>query len=306
MSKVSDYSESSMKSWSISEIETRYKPNEGSSYKGNVGAGWVLKDRTESTNNGITEIRFKFGLSNNWHFVNFIPFFGQATSVIIASINASLPWRSAYFDHDTGIFLSNDLNSARRKQYDIRIGEAEGLLEKGEFVAAHNKFAQAWRDSNDSSIKDKLKNCLDSTKLAAEGQSLFDSGEFSEAASKFRAACLLSNVSKIYSKFSNSLAVANIAAKAQTLLNSGEFSEAAAKFQAAYLLSNVSKISSKFYKSLAAANIAAEAQTLLKDDIEEVDVEEQESDGEVEGNLAEPVIDVLGGHSVGEVEFTTE
>lgn len=146
MSKVSDYSESSMKSWSISEIETRYKPNEGSSYKGNVGAGWVLKDRTESTNNGITEIRFKFGLSNNWHFVNFIPFFGQATSVIIVSINASLPWRIAYFDHDTGIFLSNDLDSARRKQYDIRIDEEEGLLEKSEFIAAHNKFAQAWRD----------------------------------------------------------------------------------------------------------------------------------------------------------------
>ena len=57
---------------------------------------------------------------------------------------------------------------------------------------------------------------------------------------------------------------------------------------------------------LAAANIEVEAQTLLEDDVEEVDVEEQESDEEVEGNLAEPVIDVLGDHSVGEVEFTTE
>ncbi|MCC8461055.1 MAG: hypothetical protein LN545_03585 [Candidatus Megaira endosymbiont of Carteria cerasiformis] len=263
MSKVSDYSESSMKSWSISEIETRYKPNEGSSYKGNVGAGWVLKDRTESTNNGITEIRFWFGPSNNWHFVNFIPFFGQATSVIIASINESLPWRSAYFDHDTGIFLSNDLDSARRKQYDIRIGEAEGLLEKGEFIAAHNKFAQAWRDSNDSSIKDKLKNCLDSTTLPAEAQTLFNSGKFSEAVVKFEQAHNGASVTTVKNKLKNCLDSTKFAAEGQSLFDSGEFSEAAANFQLAYLLSNVREIYTKFSNYRAVANIAAKAQTLL-------------------------------------------
>jgi hypothetical protein len=90
------------------------------------------------------------------------------------------------------------------------------------------------------------------------------------------------------------------------LFNSGKFSEAAAKFEAASSLSNINKIYSKFSNCLAAANIATKAQTSSEDDGEEVDVEEQESDEEVEGNLVEPVIDVLGDHSVGEIEFTTE
>ena len=303
MSKVSDYSESSMKSWSISEIETRYKPNEGSSYEGNVGAGWVLKDRTESTNNGITEIRFWFGPSNYWHFVNCIPLFGQVSSGIIASINASLPLRSAYFDHDTGIFLSNDKNEVRRKQSDIRIGEAEGLLEKGEFIVADNKFAQAWRGSNDSSIKDKLKNCLDSTKLALEAQTLLNSGKFSEAAVKFEQAHNGASVTSVKDKLKNCEDSTKLAAEGQNLFDSGKFSEALDKFDEACKLSNITTIK----------NIFLEIAKNQKETVENEGVfsifaeEQQESNAEVEGNPAESTKDVLGNHSErGEVDFTTE
>ena len=142
--------------------------------------------------------------------------------------------------------------------------------------------------------------------IAIDAQTLLNSGKFSEAVVKFAQAHNGASVTSDKDKLKNCLDSAKLAAEGQTLLNSGKFSEAAAKFQAAYSLSNISEISSKFSSCLAAANIEVEAQTLLEDDVEEVDVEEQESDEEVEGNLAEPVIDVLGDHSVGEVEFTTE
>lgn len=131
---------------------------------------------------------------------------------------------------------------------------------------------------------------------------MFDSGEFSEAAAKFQAAYLLSNVSKIYSKFSNSLAVANIAAKAQTLLNSGKFSEAAVKFDEACKLSNIPTIKNIFLQ------IAKNKKKVVEDEgiFSLFDREKQESNAEVKGNPAGSTTDVLGDHSVGEVEFTKE
>ncbi|NBY35542.1 MAG: hypothetical protein EBQ62_04530, partial [Alphaproteobacteria bacterium] len=83
-------------------------------------------------------------------------------------------------------------------------------------------------------------------------------------------------------------------------------SEAVVKFAQAHNGASVTSIKDKLKNCEASTKIAADAQTLLEDDVEEVDGEEQESEEEVEDNLAESVIDVLGDHSVGEVEFTTE
>ena len=265
MSKVSDYSEARIKNvknysnnTSAGLIKVEYDVTEGSYIAEGAlsGAGVALTGAFL----GIGLIIATGGMAGPLVAAGAMlggPAAGTVTGVLIDKSKHHV----LYFDSVTEEFVGNDIDEARRKQYDIRIGEGQSLLNQGKFTEARDKFAQAWRDSNDSSIYNKYANCRDSISIAVD---------------------------------------------AQTLLNSGEPSEAAAKFQAAYSLSNISEISSKFSSCLAAANIEVEAQTLLEDDVEEVDVEEQESDEEVEGNLAEPVIDVLGDHSVGEVEFTTE
>jgi thioredoxin-like negative regulator of GroEL len=355
MSKVSDYSEARIKNvknysnnTSAGLIKVEYDVTEGSYIAEGAlsGAGVALTGAFL----GIGLIIATGGMAGPLVAAGAMlggPASGTVTGVLIDKSKHHV----LYFDSVTEEFVGNDIDEARRKQYDIRIGEGQSLLNQGKFTEARDKFAQAWRDSNNSSIynkyancrdsisiavdaqtllnigkfseavvkfaqahngasvtsiKDKLKNCEDSAKLAADSQTLLNSGKFSEAVVKFAQAHNGASVTSVKDKLKNCLDSTKLAAEGQTLLNSGEPSEAAAKFQAAYSLSNISEISSKFSSCLAAANIEVEAQTLLEDDVEEVDVEEQESDEEVEGNLAEPVIDVLGDHSVGEVEFTTE
>jgi len=310
MSKVSDYSEARIKNvknysnnTSAGLIKVEYDVTEGSYIAEGAlsGAGVALTGAFL----GIGLIIATGGMAGPLVAAGAMlggPAAGTVTGVLIDKSKHHV----LYFDSVTEEFVGNDIDEARRKQYDIRIGEGQSLLNQGKFTEARDKFAQAWRDSNDSSIYNKYANCRDSISIAVDAQTLLNIGKFSEAVVKFAQAHNGASVTSVKDKLKNCLDSTKLAAEGQTLLNSSEPSEAAAKFQAAYSLSNISEISSKFSSCLAAANIEVEAQTLLEDDVEEVDVEEQESDEEVEGNLAEPVIDVLGDHSVGEVEFTTE
>jgi tetratricopeptide (TPR) repeat protein len=231
---------------------------------------------------------------------------GPAAGTVTGMLKDKYKHHAYYFDNVTEEFVGSAIDKAQRKQYEIRIGEGQSLLNQGKFTEARDKFAQAGRDSNDSSIYNNYANCRDSISIAIDAQTLLNSGEFSEAVVKFAQAHNGASVTSIKDKLKNCEASAKLAADAQTLLNSGEFSEAVVKFAQAHNGTSVTSVKDKLKNCEDSTKIAADAQTLLEDDVEEVDVEEQESEEEVEDNLAESVIDVLGDHSVGEVEFTTE
>ena len=351
MSKVSDYSEARIKNvknysnnTSAGLIKVEYDVTEGSYIAEGAlsGAGVALTGAFL----GIGLIIATGGMAGPLVAAGAMlggPAAGTVTGVLIDKSKHHV----LYFDSVTEEFVGNDIDEARRKQYDIRIGEGQSLLNQGKFTEARDKFAQAGRDSNDSSIYNNYANCRDSISIAIDAQTLLNSGEFSEAVVKFAQAHNGASVTSIKDKLKNCEDSAKLAADAQTLLNSGQLSEAATKFEQAYNKASVTSVKDKFKNCQESIKLAAEAQTLLnssqfseaatkfeqackllnipaiknflleigkprEEAVKEegifsiLDGEEQESEEEVEDNLAESVIDVLGDHSAGEVAFTIE
>ena len=127
---------------------------------------WVCKEYKKWEYDGIIEIRFKVGISNHIHWLNLgsflIPsFLGVSLTTVIANYKELL--QTKFFDSKTGKCISEIEKEAIKMEE-----QAESLVKKDDLKAAVELFQKAYDKSNDSVIKTRLKNSLDSTKFAQQ------------------------------------------------------------------------------------------------------------------------------------------
>jgi tetratricopeptide (TPR) repeat protein len=154
----------------------------------------VLQGYKSKISYGVSEIKFKYGVTKHIHW---LPIIGTVVW-LVDEISVSSSWRSIYFDETTGDMINSDEAEKRRsnnQEAEDHYSKGEKFEKEGKLEEAMNEFGVAYAKSSETYKKksgfheryvNSQKQFAESNKT--EGVELLNRKEFKSAAKKFQIA----------------------------------------------------------------------------------------------------------------------